>query len=190
VSVVAAPGGASIVPPLPRPARAGTALAAAAGVGALAPSLPPGAAALAAGLPSPAGKGGLKGGGRGAGGKAALQPGQAIEGAGGTQLVLDASGTFVAVGGGGDRGGGDKGGKGKGADEDAMTVVVKGLSFTVEEDKLRSDFEQCGEIDFLKMLQMPDGKPKGISFIRFKSDEGFRKASASERHGATGGRSA
>merc|ERR1712176_1313980 len=67
--------------------------------------------------------------------------------------------------------------KGKGKSRnDELTVVVKSLSFDVEEAVLRKDFEECGEIERLSLLKNDDGNVKGIAFIQFKSSEAIEKA--------------
>eukprot|EP00928_Gymnodinium_smaydae_P017837 TRINITY_DN1680_c0_g1_i4.p2 TRINITY_DN1680_c0_g1~~TRINITY_DN1680_c0_g1_i4.p2 ORF type:complete len:321 (-),score=138.70 TRINITY_DN1680_c0_g1_i4:209-1171(-) len=86
-----------------------------------------------------------------------------------------------------DKGKGDKGkgkgekgekGKGKGKGNDENTVFIGGLSFDVKEDVLRKDFEECGEIESLRMPMNEEGKPKGFAFIAFKAKEGVEKALA------------
>merc|ERR1712187_829426 len=84
---------------------------------------------------------------------------------------------------GGDKGKGkskgekDKGDKGKSKSRnDELTVVVKGLSFNVEEAVLRKDFEECGEVERLSLPKNEEGKVKGIAFIQFKSSDAIEKA--------------
>jgi len=73
---------------------------------------------------------------------------------------------------------GDKGkGKGgKGGSNDEVTVFVRGLPFSADEDSLRKDFAECGEIDRLSMPLNEEGKPKGIAFIQYKEKSGCDEA--------------
>merc|ERR1711988_730617 len=57
-----------------------------------------------------------------------------------------------------------------------LTVFVRGLPFATTEDVLRKDFAECGEIEKLNMPMNEEGKPKGIAFIKYKSQEGFDAA--------------
>merc|ERR1712072_1583861 len=75
----------------------------------------------------------------------------------------------------GDKGKGEKG-KGKGGSE--FEVFVGGLPFSVEESAFRKDFEECGEIESLRMPLNEEGKPRGIAFITYKTQEGVDKALA------------
>merc|ERR1711920_686733 len=59
---------------------------------------------------------------------------------------------------------------------DENTVFVGGLPFSVTEDALKKDFAECGEIESLKLPLNEEGKPKGISFIKFKTAEGMEAA--------------
>jgi len=73
------------------------------------------------------------------------------------------------------KGKGEKG-KGKGKGNQELTVFVRGLPFSVDESALRKDFEECGEIESLRMPLNEEGKPKGIAFIEYKTEEGLKKA--------------
>jgi len=82
-----------------------------------------------------------------------------------------------------DKGGGERknrgGGKGAGKVErnEELTVVVRGLDFEVEENDVRKDFEEYGEVDRFSMPRdKNDGKPKGIAFIQYKTEEACQKA--------------
>merc|ERR1712054_261840 len=57
-----------------------------------------------------------------------------------------------------------------------LTVFVRGLPFAVTEEALRKDFTECGEIEKLNMPMNEEGRPKGIAFIKYKSQEGFDAA--------------
>merc|ERR1712217_994180 len=74
-----------------------------------------------------------------------------------------------------------KDGKGKGKDgkserDNEFTVFVRGLPFSVEEAALNKDFTECGEIERLNLPKNENGNPKGIAFIKYKSQEGFDAA--------------
>jgi len=72
------------------------------------------------------------------------------------------------------QGKGDKGGKGERSNEN--TVFIRGLSFDVEEDTFRKDFEECGEIQRCTLPKGEDGRPKGIAFVAYATKEGFEAA--------------
>jgi len=73
--------------------------------------------------------------------------------------------------------GGDKGkGKGKGGDEN--TAMVRGLPWASTEESLKKDFEECGEIEIIRMPKNEEGQSRGIAFIVFKSKEAVEKACA------------
>merc|ERR1712187_1060453 len=75
----------------------------------------------------------------------------------------------------GEKGMGEKG-KGKGSKE--FEVFVGGLPFAVEEATLRKDFEECGEIESLRLPLNEEGKPRGIAFVTYKDKEAVDKALA------------
>jgi len=79
---------------------------------------------------------------------------------------------FCAVG--GKAGKGKDSGKGECSNE--LTVFVRGLPWSVEEELLKKDFAECGEIERLSLPLNEEGKPKGISFIKFKTQEGVDAA--------------
>merc|ERR1712060_202778 len=56
------------------------------------------------------------------------------------------------------------------------TVFVRGLPFSVTEEALKKDFAECGEIERLSLPLNEEGKPKGISFIKYKAQEGVDAA--------------
>merc|ERR1719333_1862022 len=70
--------------------------------------------------------------------------------------------------------GGKAGGKGQGGNEN--TVFVRGLPFSATEEQLTKDFAECGEIERLNLPLNDEGKPKGICFIKFKTQEGMDAA--------------
>jgi len=70
----------------------------------------------------------------------------------------------------------DKGkGKGGGGNND-LTVFVGGLSWSVDEETLKKDFGECGEVVNLRMPKNEEGQSKGIAFIEFSSEEGLTAA--------------
>ena len=53
------------------------------------------------------------------------------------------------------------------------SVYCGGLPFKISEDEIWGLFEECGEIEEVKMLTFPDsGRFRGIAFITFKSEKG------------------
>merc|ERR1712178_34660 len=62
-------------------------------------------------------------------------------------------------------------GKGKSAHDNTNTVFVRGLPFAATEDAVKKDFAECGEIESFKLPLNEEGKPKGICFIKFKTEE-------------------
>ena len=63
------------------------------------------------------------------------------------------------------------------ADEEGeFEVCVKGLSFQVYEDDIKQLFEPFGDVLNIKLLYRPDGKSKGIAFVKFGKKSAFNKA--------------
>merc|ERR1712032_1554150 len=60
--------------------------------------------------------------------------------------------------------------------DDEMTVFVRGLPWSCEQETLRKDFAECGEIVNLRMTLNEEGRPKGIAFIEYKAKEGVEEA--------------
>merc|ERR1711879_820554 len=56
------------------------------------------------------------------------------------------------------------------------TVFIRGLPWSISEDTLRKDFSECGEIEKLTLPLNEEGRPKGISFIKYKSQQGVDAA--------------
>merc|ERR1711991_503027 len=69
---------------------------------------------------------------------------------------------------------GEKGGKGE--RDNTNTVMVRGLPFATQEDVLKKDFGECGEMESCRMLLNDEGQCKGIAFIKYKTEEGCKKA--------------
>lgn len=63
-------------------------------------------------------------------------------------------------------------------DEDGeFEVKVGGLSFNAYDEDVRSFFnENCGNVINVKLLTRPDGKPKGLGFVKFSKKSSFNKA--------------
>lgn len=61
-------------------------------------------------------------------------------------------------------------------EEGEFEVCVKGLSFQLFEDDIRAIFEDCGEVTNVKLLMRPDGKSKGLAFVKFAKKSAFNKA--------------
>ena len=60
---------------------------------------------------------------------------------------------------------------------ESTTVFVGGLSFNAEEEVVKKDFEECGEIvNFRFPMDRERGTPKGIAFITYKDKAGVEKA--------------
>merc|ERR1712048_331825 len=56
------------------------------------------------------------------------------------------------------------------------TVFIRGLPWSVTEEALRKDFAECGEIEKLTLPLNEEGRPKGISFVKYKTQEGMDAA--------------
>mmetsp|Transcript_153301 Transcript_153301/g.270534 ORF Transcript_153301/g.270534 Transcript_153301/m.270534 type:complete len:775 (-) Transcript_153301:90-2414(-) len=58
-----------------------------------------------------------------------------------------------------------------------LTAFVGGIAFSCcTEETLKKDFGECGEIVKLNILMNEEGRPKGIAFITFKTQEGLDAA--------------
>ena len=53
---------------------------------------------------------------------------------------------------------------------------MKGLSFQAYEDDIKELFEQFGDVLNVKLLLRPDGKSKGIAFVKYGKKSAFNKA--------------
>jgi RNA recognition motif-containing protein len=60
-------------------------------------------------------------------------------------------------------------------EEEKRELFISNLPWSVDEDTLRSRFEQYGDITKVKLLMRPDGKPKGIAFIEYESHKDAKK---------------
>jgi len=85
-----------------------------------------------------------------------------------------------------DDGGKGKDGKGKGKDsktkdgkggkDNENTVCIRGLSRSVTDESLKSDFGECGEIVSSKIVRDLEGNMKGFAFVKYASKEACDKA--------------
>ncbi len=50
------------------------------------------------------------------------------------------------------------------------------MSFNAYENDIREIFDDCGNITNVKLLTKPDGKPRGLAFVKFSSKNSFNKA--------------
>ena len=51
-----------------------------------------------------------------------------------------------------------------------------GLSFNAYDNDIRELFEQCGDILHVNLLSRPDGKSKGMAFVKFSRKSAIAKA--------------
>jgi len=68
------------------------------------------------------------------------------------------------------------GGKGCGETDNENQVFIRGLPFSVDEEQLRKDFAECGEIASSKFPLNDEGRPRGIAFIKYATPEGVAAA--------------
>lgn len=61
-------------------------------------------------------------------------------------------------------------------EEGEFEVAVQGLSFNAFDGDVRDLFSDCGNIINVKMINRPDGKPRGFAFVKFSSRNSFNKA--------------
>ncbi|EZA60041.1 RNA-binding protein [Ooceraea biroi] len=55
-------------------------------------------------------------------------------------------------------------------------IVIRNLAFKITEDNLKEHFSQYGEIEEIKILTKPDGKPTGVAFLQFNLVQSAAKA--------------
>jgi nucleolin len=60
--------------------------------------------------------------------------------------------------------------------DENRTVFVGGLDFGLTEDKIRSEFSQCGNIAKFRLPKNLDGNIKGMAFIEFESESAVEQA--------------
>jgi len=63
-------------------------------------------------------------------------------------------------------------------DKNNRKVFVGGIPFAIEEDTLKRDFDECGEIDEYVYPVDDQGRHKGIAFFTFKTQAGVEAALA------------
>ena len=63
-------------------------------------------------------------------------------------------------------------------EEGEFEVCVQGLSFNAFDNDIRELMEPCGEIININVLMRPDGKPKGIAFVKFNRKSALNNALA------------
>jgi len=61
-------------------------------------------------------------------------------------------------------------------DDGDYTVFIRGLPFSVEEETVRKDFSDCGEIVNMNMPMNDQGLPRGIAFVKYKTKAGMEAA--------------
>jgi len=64
----------------------------------------------------------------------------------------------------------------KDSSEKDMTVFVGGLPFSTSEEQIQKDFEECGPIEKFNLPKGEDGRPRGIAFITYATQEGVDAA--------------
>jgi len=55
-------------------------------------------------------------------------------------------------------------------------AIVKGLPFAASEHDLTEYFQECGPVDGVNLLKGPDGRSKGIAFVRFQTEDALKAA--------------
>merc|ERR1712014_249751 len=60
--------------------------------------------------------------------------------------------------------------------DEQFKVFVGGLPWKIDEDAVRQDFEECGEIESFDMPKGKKGEPMGIAFIVYKTPQGVDNA--------------
>merc|ERR1712194_782682 len=89
----------------------------------------------------------------------------------GKELVVEQGGLHI--------GASEKGkskGKGKTKGDPELEVFVKNMPFEIDEETLRRDFIECGEIDRLHMPMKAKEKCMGFAWVTFKTKEAVEKA--------------
>ena len=57
-----------------------------------------------------------------------------------------------------------------------ISVFVGGLSYKSSEDEIKSFFQDCGNVTRVKVPLNPEGRPRGIAFVHFDSEEAISRA--------------
>jgi nucleolin len=62
--------------------------------------------------------------------------------------------------------------------EETNEVFVRNLPFSADQDTIEKFFQSCGTIEKVNLLRGPNGRSKGIAFVKFSAPEGLQKALA------------
>ncbi|XP_028400531.1 squamous cell carcinoma antigen recognized by T-cells 3-like isoform X2 [Dendronephthya gigantea] len=65
--------------------------------------------------------------------------------------------------------------------KDPQTVFVSNLTFTVDEEQLKSTFSPLGEINEIRLVRNLQGKSKGYAYVEFKNQSSISAALAIDR---------
>merc|ERR1712217_365814 len=61
-------------------------------------------------------------------------------------------------------------------------LFISGIPRTLDEDKVKEDFEECGEITNFKLLSDKEtGESRGLAFVTYKNEAGFKAALAYDK---------
>ena len=72
--------------------------------------------------------------------------------------------------------GSDFGGQSRQSGPESTNVIVRNLSFTVDEQKIRDHFSGCGDIKAVRIMLNEEGRSKGFGFVDFFSVDSARSA--------------
>jgi nucleolin len=61
-------------------------------------------------------------------------------------------------------------------DDKTFEVYVGGLPYSASEEDIQAHFEECGAVSGLNLLKGPDGRSKGIAFVRFDDEKSQNNA--------------
>jgi nucleolin len=75
-----------------------------------------------------------------------------------------------------DRFGGNQQGGAQNGGQESTNVIVRNLSFSVDENKLRSHFSACGNIKGVRIMMNEEGRSKGFGFVDFYNTESAKSA--------------
>jgi nucleolin len=62
--------------------------------------------------------------------------------------------------------------------EETNEVFVRNLPFSADQEGIEKFFQSCGTIEKVNLLRGPNGRSKGIAFVKFSNAEGLTKALA------------
>jgi nucleolin len=63
-------------------------------------------------------------------------------------------------------------------DEETNEVFVRNLPFSADQGSIEKFFQSCGTVEKVNLLRGPDGRPKGVAFVKFTAPENLAKALA------------